>query len=161
MGYSPDDTLFDVLFNNEDARKYAWPDPVGDGSLNTLAEGDSRKVAGFEGYGFFVHKYLWEEYRRFGVGHMHDLADFDTYHGVRGLKWPVIDGKETEWRFNAEYDPYVATEGSRAEVRLLRPGPEGNARGRPAGPGQGRQGQAGQQGQDLLPTLHGSAGNAG
>ena len=108
MGYSPDDTLFEVLFNNEDAHKFAWPDPVGEGTLNTLAEGDSRKVAGFEGYGYFVHKYLWEEYRKFGVGHMHDLADFDTYHSVRGLKWPVIDGKETEWRFNADYDPYVA-----------------------------------------------------
>ncbi len=72
-----------------------------------MAEGDKRKVAGFEGYGFFVHKYLWEEYRKFGVGHMHDLADFDTYHKVRGLKWPVIDGKETEWRFNADHDPYV------------------------------------------------------
>jgi nitrate reductase NapA len=108
MGYSPDDTLFDVLFNNEDAHQYVWPDPVGKDTLNTLAEGDKRKTAGFEGYGFFVHKYLWEEYRKFGVGHMHDLADFDTYHQVRGLKWPVVDGKETEWRFNADYDPYVA-----------------------------------------------------
>jgi len=108
MGYSETDTLFDVLFNNEEAHQFAWPDPVGKDTLNTLAEGDSRKTAGFEGYGYFVHKYLWEEYRKFGVGHMHDLADFDSYHSARGLKWPVIDGKETEWRFNADYDPYVA-----------------------------------------------------
>jgi nitrate reductase NapA len=27
------------------------------------------------------------------------------------LKWPVVDGKETEWRFNEKYDPYV-TKGS-------------------------------------------------
>jgi len=26
---------------------------------------------------------------------------------VRGLKWPVVDGKETQWRFNEKYDPYV------------------------------------------------------
>jgi nitrate reductase NapA len=26
---------------------------------------------------------------------------------VRGLKWPVVNGKETAWRFNEEYDPYV------------------------------------------------------
>ncbi|MDX2472362.1 MAG: nitrate reductase catalytic subunit NapA [Candidatus Krumholzibacteria bacterium] len=109
MGYSDDDTLFDVLFNNEEARSYKWPDPIGKDTLNTLAEGDKRKTAGFEGYGFFVHKYLWEEYRKFGLGHMHDLAPFDDYHHARGLKWPVIDGKETPWRFNAEYDPYVAT----------------------------------------------------
>jgi nitrate reductase NapA len=46
----------------------------------------------------------------FGRGHHHDLADFDVYYrdDVRGLKWPVIDGKETEWRFNEKYDPYVA-----------------------------------------------------
>ena len=37
----------------------------------------------------------------------HDLADFDTYHRVRGLKWPVVDGKETFWRFNTKYDPYA------------------------------------------------------
>ncbi len=112
MGYKDDDTLFDVLFANEEARGYSWPDPVGAGSLNTLAEGDKRKVAGFEGYGFFVQKYLWEEYRKFGVGHMHDLASFDAYHEARGLKWPVIDGKETAWRFNAEYDPYAAKAGT-------------------------------------------------
>ncbi len=39
----------------------------------------------------------------------HDLADFDTYHRVRGLKWPVVDGKETSWRFNTKYDPYAKT----------------------------------------------------
>jgi nitrate reductase NapA len=41
---------------------------------------------------------------------MHDLADFDTYmdDNVRGLKWPVINGKETQWRFNSDYDTYAA-----------------------------------------------------
>jgi nitrate reductase NapA len=61
----------------------------------------------FEGYKFFIHKYLFEEYADFGRGHAHDLADFDTYHRVRGLKWPVVDGKETQWRFNTKYDPYA------------------------------------------------------
>jgi nitrate reductase NapA len=36
------------------------------------------------------------------------LAPFKAYHKVRGLKWPVVDGKETQWRFNAKYDPYAA-----------------------------------------------------
>jgi nitrate reductase NapA len=26
---------------------------------------------------------------------------------VRGLRWPVVDGKETLWRFREGYDPYV------------------------------------------------------
>ncbi len=112
MGYSPDDTLFDVLFANEEAKSYAWPDPIGEGFDNTEAEGDKRQVLGiddkpWEGYGFFMQKYLWEEYRKFGEGHAHDYADFDTYHKVRGLKWPVVDGKETQWRFNSKYDPYA------------------------------------------------------
>ena len=107
MGYKETDTLFDVLFANKDAKSYHWPDPVGKGYLNTEAGGDSRETDGFTGYGFFVQKYLWEEYRKFGLGKAHDLADFDAYHKVRGLKWPVVNGKETSWRFNAEYDPYA------------------------------------------------------
>ena len=37
----------------------------------------------------------------------HDLADFELYHKARGLRWPVVDGKETLWRFREGYDPYV------------------------------------------------------
>jgi nitrate reductase NapA len=112
MGYNLDDTLYTVLFANEEAKSYTWPDPVGEGFVNTEAEGDKRNVIGeddkpWEGYGFFIQKYLWEEYRKFGEGKAHDYADFDTYQKVRGLKWPVVDGKETQWRFNAKYDPYA------------------------------------------------------
>jgi nitrate reductase (cytochrome) len=31
----------------------------------------------------------------------------DTYHDVRGMRWPVINGKETKWRFREGYDPHV------------------------------------------------------
>ena len=116
MGYSPNDTLFDVLFANDFYKSFKWPDPIGKGFINTEAVGDKRKIIGsdgklWKGYGFFVQKALWEEYRKFGLGHAHDLADFDTYHRVRGLKWPVVDGKETQWRFNAKYDPYARKAG--------------------------------------------------
>jgi len=116
MGYKPTDTLFDVLFANPEAKSFVWPDPIGKGFANTESGGDKRNVVGsdgkpFTGYGFFVHKYIWEEYRKFGLGHGHDLADFDTYHHVRGLKWPVVNGKETQWRFNAKYDPYAKKTG--------------------------------------------------
>lgn len=110
MGHKETDTLYKVLFAGKDAKKYKWPDPIGDGFINTEAGGDKRDLDGFEGYGFFIQKYLWEEYRKFGLGHGHDLADFDTYHKVRGLKWPVVNGKETHWRFNADYDPYAKKE---------------------------------------------------
>lgn len=112
MGYNENDTLYDVLFANADAKKFAWPDPVAEGFGNSEVEGDKRNVVGsdgevFKGYGFFLQKYLWEDYSAFGRGHGHDLAYFDVYHQVRGLKWPVVDGKETQWRFNAMYDPYA------------------------------------------------------
>ena len=54
-----------------------------------------------------LQKGLFEEYAAFGRGHGHDLAPFDTYHEVRGLRWPVVDGKETLWRYREGLDPYV------------------------------------------------------
>lgn len=112
MGYSEDSTLYDVLYANAEALKFKTTDKVLKDTINSEVFGDKREVVGsdgevFKGYGFFMQKYLWEEYRKFGVGHAHDLADFDTYHRVRGLRWPVVDGKETQWRFNAKYDYYA------------------------------------------------------
>jgi len=57
--------------------------------------------------GFYMEKALWEEYRRFGNGHGHDLAPFEAYHQTRGLRWPVVNGKETLIRYREGYDPYV------------------------------------------------------
>ena len=117
MGYTEDTTMFDILFANDKAKGYKLDqkDPIQKGYDNSECYGDERKVVGsdgkvFEGYGFFIHKYLFEEYASFGRGHGHDLAPFDVYHKVRGLKWPVVDGKETQWRFNSKYDPYAAKE---------------------------------------------------
>ncbi|WP_200763967.1 nitrate reductase catalytic subunit NapA [Nitrosophilus alvini] len=114
MGYSEDTTMFEILFANDRAKKYKidltkFPQK---GFDNSECLGDARNVKGsdgkvFKGYGFMIHEYLWEEYRLFGLGHAHDLADFATYHRVRGLRWPVVDGKETQWRFNTKYDPYA------------------------------------------------------
>ncbi len=115
MGYKPDTTMFEILFANDRAKKYkidlnSFPQK---GYDNSECLGDARNVKGsdgkvFKGYGFMIHQYLWEEYAWFGRGHGHDLADFVTYHKVRGLKWPVVNGKETFWRFNVKYDPYAA-----------------------------------------------------
>lgn len=60
-----------------------------------------------EAFGFYVQKGLFEEYAQFGRGHAHDLASFDAYHQARGLRWPVVDGKETRWRYREGHDPYV------------------------------------------------------
>ncbi|UWQ15164.1 nitrate reductase catalytic subunit NapA [Aliiroseovarius sp. M344] len=89
-------TLFEVLYENGKVNKYP---------NSEIAEGFKNHES--EDFGFYVQKGLFEEYAEFGRGHAHDLADFDTYHQARGLRWPVVDGKETLYRFREGYDPYV------------------------------------------------------
>ena len=89
-------TLYDVLYANGQVNKF----PMGE--LQQGFDNDESKQ-----FGFYVQKGLFEEYAQFGRGHAHDLAPFDTYHKVRGMRWPVVDGKETLWRFREGYDPYV------------------------------------------------------
>ncbi len=53
------------------------------------------------------HKPMFEEYRSFGLGHGKDLAAYDDLRKTRGLRWPVVDGKETAYRYTGGHDPYV------------------------------------------------------
>ena len=101
MGYAPETTLYEVLFATPANRKVAWPDPVADGHANDTVT--------HLGEAWFPEKALFEEYAAFGRGHAHDLAPFDMYFapGVRGLRWPVVNGQETRWRFNEAHDSYV------------------------------------------------------
>jgi nitrate reductase NapA len=124
MGYSRDSTLYEVLFATDETKKFPWPDPVADGCGNCTVE-----AAGID---WFPEKLLFQEYTAFGRDHAHDLADFDVYYrdDIRGLKWPVVDGKETDWRFNEKYDPYVE-KGSRFDFYgpALKSLPEGDLDG--------------------------------
>jgi nitrate reductase NapA len=89
-------TLFDVLFRN--GRVDRFPASQADaGYANHEAKH----------FGFYAQKGLFEEYAEFGRGHGHDLAPFETYHRERGLRWPVVEGKETLWRYREGSDPYV------------------------------------------------------
>jgi nitrate reductase NapA len=96
-------TLFDVLYKNGKVNKYPLADltKVNAKFIKDYSNPESKEL------GFYLQKGLFEEYAEFGRGHGHDLAPFDTYHEVRGLRWPVVDGKETLWRFREGYDPYV------------------------------------------------------
>ncbi|MCW8884869.1 MAG: nitrate reductase catalytic subunit NapA, partial [Motiliproteus sp.] len=89
-------TLFDILYANGKVDKYP---------LHETDRGFDNQEA--KDFGFYIQKGLFEEYAEFGRGKAHDLADFDTYHNARGLRWPVVDGQETKWRFREGYDPYV------------------------------------------------------
>ena len=89
-------TLYDILFANGVVNKY----PVN--QVQAGFDNDESKY-----FGYYLQKGLFEEYAVFGRGHKHDLAPFETYHQTRGLRWPVVNGKETLWRFREGYDPYV------------------------------------------------------
>jgi nitrate reductase NapA len=97
-------TLFDVLYANGVVNKYP-KQQVTDDRGNQYANDE------MEDFGFYLQKGLYEEYRIFGIKGPkkgHDLAEFDAYHKTRGLRWPVVDGKETLWRYREGYDPFVA-----------------------------------------------------
>ncbi|MGL1832095.1 nitrate reductase catalytic subunit NapA [Rhodocyclaceae bacterium SMB388] len=96
-------TLYDILFANGEVDKYP------------LSEVATVNAHAWEGYmndesqelGYYLQKGLYEEYARFGRGKAHDLAYFDDYHKARGFRWPVVDRKETLWRYKEGFDPYV------------------------------------------------------
>jgi nitrate reductase NapA len=89
-------TMYDLIFKNGQVDKFP----------NTQIEaGYANDEA--KALGYYVQKGLFEEYAQFGRGHGHDLAPFETYHQARGLRWPVVNGKETRWRYREGYDPYV------------------------------------------------------
>ncbi len=101
LGYRSSNTLYEVLFATTSNRRVPWPDPIAKGRSNDTVTHLSED--------WFPEKALFEEYAAFGRGHGHDLASFDAYFAedVRGLRWPVVGGRETRWRFNREYDPYA------------------------------------------------------
>lgn len=94
-----DATLFDLLYANGQIDQFELTDAA-------KAKGNHKS----EDFGFYIQKGLFEEYRRFqyeGPKRGHEMADFEAYHQARGLRWPYVNGKETLWRYNEEYDPFV------------------------------------------------------
>ena len=96
-------TLYDVLFENGQVNAYPAQKVTND-------QGAEFANDEMDHFGFYIQKGLFEEYRRFGtegpkIGH--DLGEFDAYHRVRGMRWPVVNGKETLWRYREGYDPFV------------------------------------------------------
>jgi nitrate reductase NapA len=98
-------TLYEILYENGQVNQYpAQQVTDSDNNVYTNHEMDD--------FGFYIQKGLFEEYRRFGTEGPkkgHDLGEFDQYHKVRGMRWPVVNGKETLWRYREGYDPFVKT----------------------------------------------------
>ncbi|MDM8545203.1 nitrate reductase catalytic subunit NapA [Candidatus Venteria ishoeyi] len=101
-----DKTLYDILYTNGQIDKFP-AEQVTDDRGNKYDNDEAKH------FGFYPQKGLFEEYRMFNTADDkpkkgHEMADFDAYHKARGIRWPVIDGKETLWRFREGYDPHVA-----------------------------------------------------
>ncbi len=98
-------TLYEILFTNGQVDQFPKT-TIRDNEGNIYANDE------MDDFGFYLQKGLFEEYRRFqyeGPKKGHELAAFDVYHKNRGLRWPVIKGKETLWRYREGHDPYVKT----------------------------------------------------
>jgi nitrate reductase NapA len=99
-------TLYDVLYANGQVDKFPKQE-VKDEAGNVYGNDE------MEHFGYYVQKGLFEEYRMFNsadniIKKGHEMAPYDDYHKARGMRWPVINGKETLWRFSEGYDPHVA-----------------------------------------------------
>ena len=90
-------TLFDVLFRNGNVDKFP-------------ATRDSRRIREprIEGVRLLRAEGPVRGIRRRSAAAMATIWRRSTrYHEVRGLRWPVVDGKETKWRYREGLDPYV------------------------------------------------------
>ena len=104
LGYSPEThALRRALRDRRRNRKFAWPDPVADGH-------DNHTVAARPGSTGSPRRRCSRSTPPSAAVTPTTWPTFDVYYrdDVRGLRWPVVNGKETRWRFNEEYDPYAA-----------------------------------------------------
>ena len=100
LGYAPETTLYEVLFATPANRRVAWPDPVADGHANDTVT--------HLGEAWFPEKALFEGTRPSVAGTRTTWRPSTCFApGVRGLRWPVVNGQETRWRFNEAHDLYV------------------------------------------------------
>ena len=100
------------LFGNSERRTQHWEQivpPPGEAMSDTWQIIEVARRLGFEKqFPWSKDEYigkLWEEYRRFHDGPKHNMAPYTVLKERSGVQWPFVNGKETRWRFNAQYDP--------------------------------------------------------
>jgi nitrate reductase NapA len=102
------------MFGNSERRTQHWEKAVDPPGEATEDAWQVIQVAKRMGMGHLFpwpeddwHEPMFEEYRSFTLGIGKDLASYQQLKQARGLLWPVVDGKETRYRYAAGYDPYV------------------------------------------------------
>jgi len=105
MGYTPESTLYEVLFARPENRKFRLARCGGQGARQRDGQGTRRELVRREGAVRGVPAVHGELPAR--------LAPFDVYYGdtVRGCagRWcrSTAGWQETKWRFSEGNDPYV------------------------------------------------------
>jgi len=102
------------MFGNSERRTQHWFGMVKSPGESLPDDWQIIEVAKRMGYGnLFPYKKetyvkeLYEEYRQFTLGIGKDVASYDSLLKKRGMRWPVVNGKETSRRYAEGYDPYV------------------------------------------------------
>ena len=103
------------LFGNSERRTQQW-DKIVDGPGEAMSDTwQIIEVARRMGYGELFPwteeehiEAIWNEYTQFHDNPKHAMAPYAVLKDRPGALWPFVDGKETQWRYNGEYDP-VAT----------------------------------------------------
>ena len=102
------------LFGNTERRTQHWNkmiDPPGEAKEDAWQIMQVAKRMGMEHLFPWPednwHEPMFEEYRKFTLDVGKDLASYEQLKAQRGMRWPVVDGKETRYRYAAEHDPYV------------------------------------------------------
>ncbi len=101
-------------FGNTERRTQFFPkmvDPPGDAKSDVWQIVEVAKRMGYGKLFQFnpdkLEEEIFEEYRTFTLGTGKDVGPYELYQKERGLRWPVIDGKETKYRYVEGEDPYV------------------------------------------------------
>ena len=100
------------MYGNSERRTQHWfkmTDPPGEAMPDAWQTIEVAKRMGYEDlfpYSRENHEEeIYEEYTQFHEGKKHGMAPLEVLKERSGAIWPFVDGKETKWRYNAEFDP--------------------------------------------------------
>ncbi|MEE9420364.1 MAG: molybdopterin-dependent oxidoreductase [Desulfatiglandaceae bacterium] len=100
------------LFGNAERRTQHWEQivpPPGDAMPNTWQIIEVARRMGFKKqFPWSRETYIediWNEYIQFHDNPKHRMAPYKVLKERSGVQWPFVDGMETKWRYNPEYDP--------------------------------------------------------
>lgn len=102
------------LFGNSERRTQQWDQllqPPGEAMSDTWQIIEVARRMGFADLFPWEEddhvEQIWNEYIQFHEGAKHGMAPYALLRERPGVRWPFVDGEETRWRYNAEYDPAV------------------------------------------------------